>query len=166
MRADTHGALRSPYNFSYLRVWALLKPVKLYHLALARRKLLQGDVEELRALAELQGHEIRLRCGLRVDLEGGHLAPFRPAPVLADEVHRDRHDPWSQLRAAPEIVPRAVKPEKRLLHDFFSQLVVAKVPPREAEEDRRVPLEQEPEGRIVAIDVGPHQFFVGGLGAW
>ncbi len=69
MCANAHSPLRSPNNLGHLRVWALLKPMELHHLPLARRELLQGNMEELGALAELQGHEIRFRCGPGVHLE-------------------------------------------------------------------------------------------------
>jgi hypothetical protein len=166
MRANTHGTLRSPYNFSYLRVWALLKPMKLHYLALARWELLQRHMEELGTLAELDRHEVRLRCRPGVDLEAGHFATLLSSPMLPHEVHCDGHHPWAELRATPEVVPRAVKPEKRLLDDLFGEPVVTKVPPSEPEEDWPVPLEQQPKSRVIAIDVGLHQFFVGGRGAW
>ena len=47
MCADTHSTLGSPNNFGYLRVRTLLKPVELYDLTLARRKPLEGYMEEL-----------------------------------------------------------------------------------------------------------------------
>jgi hypothetical protein len=59
-----------------------------------------------------------------------------------------------------------VKPEKRLLYDLFGEFVVAKVPPREAEQDWPVALEQRTEGCLVAIDVGVHELFVGGCRFW
>ncbi len=164
MCADTYRTLGSAYNLGYFRVWTLLKPMELDHFTLTRRQLLEGHVKELGALAELQGHEIRLGSGLRVDLQTGHLASLRPTPVLTDEVHRDGHDPWAQPRAASEVVPRAMKPEERLLDDFFGQLVVAKVASGEAKKDGRVSLEQEPKRSLVPIDVGVHQLFVRSFG--
>jgi hypothetical protein len=101
--------------------------MELHDLPLAGGELLEGHMKQLGALTELDGHVIRLGCRLRIDLEGGHLAAFRAPPVLADEVHRDRHDPGAQLRALPEIVSRAVKPEERLLDDFLCEFVIAKV---------------------------------------
>jgi len=141
MCANTYSTLGSPYNLGYLGVWALLKPVELHHLALARRKLFQGNVQQLRTLAQLEGHEIGLWRSPSVDLEGGHLAALRSPPVLSNEVHGDRHDPRAQLRATTEIVSCAVKPEKRLLHDLFGELVIAKVSPRESKKDRPVAFE-------------------------
>ena len=68
MCANTHSTLRSAYNFGYFRVWALLKPMQLDHLALARGQLLQSDVKERGALAELDRHEICLRRRPRIHL--------------------------------------------------------------------------------------------------
>lgn len=166
MCADTHSTLGSPNNFGYLRVRTLLKPVELYDLTLARWKPLEGYMEELGTLAELDGHEVGLGRGACVDLEGGHLAALRSPPVLSNEVHGDRHDPGTELRATPEVVTGAVEPEEGLLHDLFCELVVAKVAPREPEEDRPVAFEQRAERRLVAVDVGVHQLFIGGRGAW
>ncbi len=164
MCADTYSTLGSAYNLGNFRVWPFLKPMKLHHLSLAAGKLFEGHVKELGALAQLQRHEIRFRGGLGLDLQAGHLASLRSTPVLTDEVHRDGHDPWAQLRAAPEVVSRAVKTEKSLLNDLFGQLVVAKMTSSEAKKDGRVPFEQESKRSIVPIDVCIHQLFVGPFG--
>ena len=97
MGTDTHGSLGSAHNLRYFRVWTLLKPMQLDDFALARGELIEGTVKKLRALAELQRHEIGLGGSLGLDLQAGHLAPLRPTPVLTNEVHRDGHDPWAKL---------------------------------------------------------------------
>ena len=68
MGADTHGTLGSAHNLGYFRVWTLLKPMQLDDFALARRELVEGNVKKLRALAELQRHEIGLGGRLGLDL--------------------------------------------------------------------------------------------------
>ena len=141
MCANTHSTLGSTHNLGNFRVWPFLKPMKLHHFSLAAGKLFEGHVKELGALAQLQRHEIGFRGGLRLDLQAGHLASLRSTPVLANEVHRDGHDPWSELGAPSEVVSRAVKPEESLLDDLFGQLVVAKVASSEAKKDGRVSFE-------------------------
>jgi len=84
MCANPYGALGSTNNLGNFRVWSFLKPMKLHHFSLAGGELLEGHVKELGALAQLQGHEIGFRGGLRLDLQAGHLAPLRSTPVLTN----------------------------------------------------------------------------------
>jgi hypothetical protein len=106
--------------------------MELDHRALALRKPFEGPMEQGGPLSKLDGHEVGLGRSLRVDLEVRQLSTLLSAPMLADQVHRNRHHPWAELRAPAEVVASAVETEKRLLHDLLRELVVPQLSAREA----------------------------------
>jgi hypothetical protein len=141
MCANAYSTLGSTHNYRDLGVGALLKPVELDYLPLARRELAEGFVEELRALSKLEGQVFGFGCGLGFDLQGGHFTALLSPPVFADQIHCDGHDPWPKLRASTKVVAGSVESKERLLDDLFGELVRPQVPTSQPKKNWRIALE-------------------------